>query len=114
MGPLLAELSAQLFLLGGQNFPVVPGIRLLHQPDKRRGLAGADVHAPLDDFSQASAKVVAPVAQIERRVHVDHVTLPQLGNLAGLAPRLDLAESSFARASGFGGSESAAGFDASS
>src|SRR5215471_2192725 len=113
MRPARAELGTQFFLIGGQYPPVVPGIGFLSDANEGCRLAAADVGPAFDHLGQAAAKVVAAVAQIERRVNVNHVARAQLGKFTGITSGLDLAEACLAGAGSIGGGEGTAGLTAS-
>src|SRR5690242_4451631 len=64
MRPPLAELGAQLFLRRGQLPPVVPRIGLLRRAEEWRELAGGDIGAEFDHFSQAAAEIVTAMRDV--------------------------------------------------
>src|SRR5450759_1883738 len=98
MRPILVVALPQFLLLRSQQRPIMNCLRLLDHADKRRGLAFALFLADFGHFSQAAAKVVAPVAKIELGADIDHVAALQFRNMASGASILNLAEAFFAAA----------------
>src|ERR1700732_4283666 len=112
MRPALAVLLPQLLLFRRQQRPVVERVQLLGDSNERRRFALTDIRTDFDYFSQATAKIVAPMAKIKLGAYIDHIARAQFRHATGGARILNFSETDFTGAGCFSSRESTASFGA--